>query len=120
VIVVVPDTVTVGDTGIQIFGSGFSPRIGVRVEFHRLKYAGSQVVRSDPVNSSTHIVLDDRANDSGAFLFITEADNPIPVDVEKYLDELGVDEAVFTVIARSSEGEEASYPVTVRRGGSTG
>lgn len=118
VIVVVPSVISAGDSGLQVFGSGFSPNIGIEVEFHRLFYAGSQVIRATPIESSRHVLFNDRANDSGAFLFIQGADNAIPVDVEVYLDELEADEAVFTMIATSSEGEQASYPVKIRRGAS--
>ena len=36
-------------------------------------------------------------------------------DVKNKLDDIKEDEAVLTVIARSSDGEEASYPVLVKR-----
>jgi len=112
-IVVVPSEITVGDTGIKVYGAGWAPRVGMEVEFHRLTYAKSQVVRARPLETSTHKFLTGRANDSGAFELISTV--PFTDLVEVYLDELGVDEAMFTVIARDSEGEEAAFPVKVKR-----
>jgi len=116
IIVIVPSEITVGDTGVQVYGAGWSPRVGMEIEFHRLKYAKSQVVRARPIESSTHKWLTGRANDSGAF--VMESTDPFTDAVEIYLDELGADEAIFTVIARSTEGEEASFPVKVKRSAS--
>ena len=115
-IVIVPTEITVGDTGVQVFGAGWAPRVGMEIEFHRLTYAKSQVVRARPLETSTHKFLKGRANDSGAF--VLESTEPFTDLVEVYLDELGVDEAIFTVIARSTEGEEASFPVKVKRSAS--
>jgi len=114
-IVVSPDVITVGDTGIKVQGAGWSIRSSMTIEFHRLLWAKAQVKRSDPIGSSTYVFATGRSNDSGAFEFVQSDDKPFPEAVEIYLDEIGADEAMFTVIARSSEGEEASYPVLVKR-----
>ncbi|MQG21673.1 MAG: hypothetical protein FI725_06785 [SAR202 cluster bacterium] len=114
-IIVSPDVITVGDTGITVSGAGWSIRSSITIEFHRLFWAKAQVKRSDPIGSSTYVFLNGRSNDSGAFEFAQSDDKPFPEAVEIYLDEIGADEAMFTVIARSSEGEEASYPVLVKR-----
>jgi len=113
IIVIVPSEITVGDTGVKIYGAGWAPRVGMEIEFHRLKYAKSQVVRARPMESSTHKFLKGRANDSGAF--VMESTDPFTDAVEVYLDELGTDEAIFTDIARSTEGAEATFPVKVKR-----
>lgn len=110
-----PFEITVGDTGIVVKGSGWSPRIGVTLEVVRLFWARAQVVRSDPEGSSTYVFGSGRANDSGAFEFVSPDDEPFPAAVEIYLDELGVDEAIFTLIARSSDNEEATFPIIVKR-----
>jgi len=114
-IIVIPDVITVGDTGVKVHGAGWSIRSSMTIEFHRLLWAKAQVKRSDPIGSSTYVFLTGRSNDSGAFEFAQSDDAPFPEGVEIYLDEIGADEAMFTVIARSSEGEEASYPVLVKR-----
>jgi len=89
--------------------------VSITVEIIRLFWARAQVSRSDPEGSSTFVFGGGRANDSGAFEIMQANGDPFPEAVEIYLDELGADEAVFTVIARSSEGEEATFPVIVRR-----
>jgi hypothetical protein len=114
-VIVSPDVITVGDTGIKVLGAGWSIRSSITVEFHRLFWGKAQVKRSDPIGSSTYVFLTGRTNDSGAFEFAQSDDKPFPEAVEIYLDEIGADEAMFTLIARSSEGEEASYPVLVKR-----
>jgi hypothetical protein len=117
-LVVKPATVTVGETTISVLGSGWAPNTSVTTEFHRLFYAKSQVVRARPMESSTYKFVGGRSNESGAFKFDqTEA---FTQAVEIYFDEIKVDEAVFTVIARSSNGDEASFPVTVKRSASSG
>ena len=117
-LVVKPSTVTVGETTLSVLGSGWAPNTSVTTAFHRLFYAKSQVVRARPLESSTYKFVGGRSNESGAFKFdqteaFTEA-------VEIYFDEIKVDEAVFTVIARSSNGDEASFPVTVKRSAGSG
>jgi len=117
-LVVKPSTITVGETTLSVLGSGWAPNTSVTTEFHRLFYAKSQVVRARPLESSTYTFVGGRSNESGAFKFdqteaFTEA-------VEIYFDEIKVDEAVFTVIARSSTGDEASFPVTVKRSAGSG
>jgi hypothetical protein len=117
-LVVKPATVTVGEITLSVLGSGWAPNTSVTTEFHRIFYAKSQVVRARPLESSTYKFVGGRSNESGAFKFDqTEA---FTQAVEIYFDEIKVDEAVFTVIARSSDGDEASFPVTIKRSASSG
>jgi len=117
-LVVKPATVTVGEITLSVLGSGWAPNTSVTTEFHRIFYAKSQVVRARPLESSTYKFVGGRSNESGAFKFDqTEA---FTQAVEIYFDEIKVDEAVFTVIARSSDGDEASFPVTINRSASSG
>jgi len=100
---------------MRVLGAGFAPDITVTLEFHRLFYAGSQVIRSSPIESSRYQFATVRANASGAFEFVQPEDMPFPEAVLVYLDDLGVDQAAFTVLAIASDQDEASFPVLVRR-----
>jgi hypothetical protein len=110
---VTPNSIAAGATGLRILGAGFAPDISIEVELHRLFYASSQVIRATPIESSRFVVGTVRANASGAFDLAL--DGPFPEAVVVYLDELGVGQSAFTVLAVASDGDEASFPVLVQR-----